>query len=86
LQIVTGEIERWGLDVIKRIKKQFSNEEHQLVTVDESSDYMGFYKRAFEKLSTPTLFQATIIINLMVRYLYGCIIRTKLPFSNAKVW
>ena len=41
VQIVTGKSERWGRDVIKRIKKQFSKEEHQLVTVDEFCNYMG---------------------------------------------
>jgi hypothetical protein len=41
VQIVTGKSERWGRDVIKRIKKQFSKEEHQLVTVDEFCNYMS---------------------------------------------
>jgi hypothetical protein len=41
VQVVTGKSERWGRDVIKRIKKQFSKEEHQLVTVDEFCNYMG---------------------------------------------
>jgi hypothetical protein len=41
VQMVTGKSERWGRDVIKRIKKQFSKEEHQLVTVDVFCNYMG---------------------------------------------
>jgi hypothetical protein len=41
VQIVTGKSERWGRDVLRKIKKQFSKEEHQLVTVDEFCNYMG---------------------------------------------
>ena len=41
VQMVTGKSERWGRDVLRKIKKQFSKEEHQLVTVDEFCNYMG---------------------------------------------
>jgi hypothetical protein len=42
VQIVTGKSERWGRDVIKKIKTQFSKQDHQLVTIDEFCNYMGF--------------------------------------------
>lgn len=42
VQIVTGKSERWGRYVIKKIKTQFSKQDHQLVTIDEFCTYMGF--------------------------------------------
>ena len=41
IQVVTGKSERWGRDIIRKIKQQFSKEEHQLVTIDEFCNYMG---------------------------------------------
>ncbi len=41
VQIVTGKSERWGRDIIKKIKSKFSNQNHQLVTIDEFCTYMG---------------------------------------------
>ncbi len=41
IQVVTGKSERWGREIIRKIKQQFSKEEHQLVTIDEFCNYMG---------------------------------------------
>lgn len=44
VQVVTGRSERWGREIIKRIKQKFSKESHQLVTVDELCLYLGLEK------------------------------------------
>lgn len=41
VQIVTGKSERWGRDVIKKIKIKFSKQDHQLVTIEEFCQYTG---------------------------------------------
>ena len=41
IQVVTGKSERWGRDIIKKIKTRFLKEDHQLVTVEEFCLYMG---------------------------------------------
>ena len=41
VQVVTGKSERWGREIIKKIKTQFSKQDHQLVTIDEFCQYMG---------------------------------------------
>ena len=41
VQIVTGKSERWGREVIKKIKSHFSKEPHQLVSINEFCLYMG---------------------------------------------
>ena len=41
VQIVTGRSERYGRNVIKKIKEKFSKEAHQLITVEEFCSYMG---------------------------------------------
>ena len=41
VQIVTGKSERWGRDIIRKIKIKFSKQDHQLVTIDEFCSYMG---------------------------------------------
>ena len=41
IQIVTGRSERYGRDIIKKIKAKFSKQDHQLVTIDEFCIYMG---------------------------------------------
>ena len=42
VQIVTGKSERYGRTIIKRIKDHLEKEPHQLVTIDEFCDFMGF--------------------------------------------
>lgn len=41
VQIITGKSERWGRDIIKKIKVKFSKENHQLVTIEEFCNYTG---------------------------------------------
>ena len=41
VQIVTGKSERWGREIIRKIKSKFKKEEHQLVTIDEFCCYFG---------------------------------------------
>jgi hypothetical protein len=41
VQLVTGKSERWGREVIKKIKAHFSKEHHQLVSIDEFCQYTG---------------------------------------------
>jgi len=41
VQIVTGKSERWGREVIKKIKSHYSKESHQLVSIEEFCQYTG---------------------------------------------
>lgn len=50
VQIVTGKSERWGRDVIKKIKVQFSKQEHQLVSIDEFCQYTGLSAQSVKKV------------------------------------
>ena len=42
VQVVTGKSERYGRTIIKAIKERLNKEAHQLVTIDEICDFMGF--------------------------------------------
>jgi len=42
VQVVTGKSERYGRTIIKMIKEDLNKEAHQLVTIDEFCDFMGF--------------------------------------------
>jgi len=42
VQVVTGKSERYSRTIIKKIKDQLNKESHQLVTIDEFCDFMGF--------------------------------------------
>ncbi|WP_298948575.1 hypothetical protein [uncultured Polaribacter sp.] len=42
VQVVTGKSERYGRSIIKKIKDNLNKEAHQLVTIDEFCDFMGF--------------------------------------------
>ena len=42
VQMVTGKSERYGRTIIKTIKERLNKEAHQLVTIDEFCDFMGF--------------------------------------------
>ena len=42
VQVVTGKSERYGRTIIKTIKERLYKEAHQLVTIDEFCDFMGF--------------------------------------------
>ncbi len=49
VQIVTGKSERWGREVIKKIKSHFSKQPHQLVSIDEFCQYMGLQPETVAK-------------------------------------
>jgi hypothetical protein len=40
--MVTGKSERYGRTIISKIKEHLNKESHQLVTIDEFCDFMGF--------------------------------------------
>ena len=42
VQVVTGKSGRYGRTIIKAIKERLNKEAHQLVTIDEFCDFMGF--------------------------------------------
>ena len=42
VQVVTGKSERYGRTIIKAIKERLNKEAHELVTIDEFCDFMGF--------------------------------------------
>ena len=44
VQVVTGKSERWGREIIVRIKQHLSKPKHQLVTIDEFCAYLGLEK------------------------------------------
>lgn len=46
IQIVTGKSERYGRNLIKKIKDALSKAEHQLVSIDEFCDYTGLQPEA----------------------------------------
>lgn len=41
IQIITGKSERWGRDLIKKIKEHLGKQKHQVVTVEEFCQYIG---------------------------------------------
>lgn len=41
IQLVTGRSERYGRNLIKKIRDAFSKESHQLVSLDEFCSYTG---------------------------------------------
>ncbi len=42
IMTVTGRSERYGRTIISKIKESLNKEAHQLVTIDEFCDFMGF--------------------------------------------
>lgn len=41
IMIITGRSDRYGRNLIKKIKDHFNKPQHQVVTVDEFCQYMG---------------------------------------------
>lgn len=41
IQIITGKSERYGRNLIKKIKKAFNKQDHQFVTIEEFCIYTG---------------------------------------------
>ena len=50
VQIVTGKSERWGRDIIKKIKSNLNKQHHQLLTIDEFCIYMGLDKPTVKQM------------------------------------
>ena len=49
IQVVTGKSERWGRNLIKKIKEAYNKQNHQLVTVDEFCQYTGLQPELVSK-------------------------------------
>ena len=49
VQVITGKSERWGRDIIKKIKETYNKEKHQLVTIEEFCNYTGLSPELVEK-------------------------------------
>lgn len=49
VQVITGKSERWGRDIIKKIKETYNKEKHQLVTIEEFCNYTGLSHELVEK-------------------------------------
>jgi len=43
IQVVTGKSERWGRNLIKKIKESYNKQNHQLITVEEFCRYTGLH-------------------------------------------
>ncbi len=50
VQVVTGRSERYGRSLIREIKKKFSKENHQLVSIDEFCQYTGLSANSVRQL------------------------------------
>lgn len=50
IQLITGKSERWGRDIIKKIKLKFNKAEHQLVTIEEVCLYLGLNPDEIKRL------------------------------------
>ena len=50
VQIVTGKSERWGREIIKKIKSKFNKEDHQFVTINEFCAYCGLEENKVKQL------------------------------------
>jgi hypothetical protein len=52
IQQVTGRSERYGRNLIKKIKEHLKKQQHQLVTVDEFCKYTGLQQESVTKQLT----------------------------------
>lgn len=50
VMIITGKSERYSRYLIKRIKKHFKKEDHQVVTVQELCAYLGLDENRIEQM------------------------------------
>jgi ribose 5-phosphate isomerase RpiB len=41
VQIITGRSDKYGRNLLKKIKEHFRKQQHQVVTVEEFCQYMG---------------------------------------------
>jgi len=49
IQVITGRSDRYGRNLIKKIKDHFSKQQHQVVTVDEFCQYIGLQQEVVAK-------------------------------------
>ena len=50
VQVITGKSERYGRDIIKKIKEDLNKQKHQLVTINEFCEFMGIEMEKVEEL------------------------------------
>jgi hypothetical protein len=50
IQLVTGKSERYGRDLIKKIKEHFQKQPHQVVTIEEFCQYLGLCPNAVNQI------------------------------------
>lgn len=41
IQIITGRSDRYGRNLLKKIKEHFNKQQHQVVTIEEFCQYLG---------------------------------------------
>lgn len=49
IMVITGRSDRYGRDLIKKIKNHFNKQPHQVVSVDELCQYLGLQKEVVAK-------------------------------------
>ncbi len=49
IMVITGRSDRYGRDLIKKIKTYYNKQPHQVVTVEEFCQYMGLQPEAVVK-------------------------------------
>ncbi|MBX2917006.1 MAG: hypothetical protein KF856_17180 [Cyclobacteriaceae bacterium] len=49
IQVITGRSDRYGRNLIKKIKDHFNKQQHQVVTVEEFCQYMGLQQETVVK-------------------------------------
>ncbi|MFN8238572.1 MAG: hypothetical protein U0T77_10415 [Chitinophagales bacterium] len=88
VQVVTGKSERWGREIIKKIKTRFSKQDHQLVTIDEFCTYLGLEENKAN--SFLGINNTSTRMNLFLRdilWLDACVgIKTQLNSHFTLIW
>jgi ribose 5-phosphate isomerase RpiB len=49
IQIITGRSDRYGRNLIKKIKDYLKKEQHQVVSIEEFCEYMGLQQEVVAK-------------------------------------
>ncbi|HET8838712.1 MAG TPA: hypothetical protein VFM82_06925 [Flavobacteriaceae bacterium] len=52
IQRITGRTERFGRNLLAKIKEHFDKQPHQFITIDEFAEYTGINKEEIEKRIT----------------------------------
>lgn len=50
VMIITGRSDRYGRNLIKKIKEHFKKQQHQVVSIDEFCHYMGLQRETVIRL------------------------------------